>query len=281
MRSAPGLADADQDPARERDLELTREPHRLEPTGWHLVRGRPVRPAARCEPLRGRLEHDPHRRGDRPQRGELVSRHHARVEVRQQARLVEHAAGEAREVLEGGRATERHELVARHAIARLGPVAEREERLAAAGLHPGPGDGEHLVLGEERTLAAPRRPGERAVAADVAAERRQGHEHLGRVRHQRARAVRAQAPGLGHELVERSVREVPPIETHRGTPDGLGDTSGRRRPALPAGRRQRPRPSGGVARSSGRSAIGVWVVRRAVSSRRRREHTQQSRGRIG
>ena len=89
--------------------------------------------------------------------------------------------------------------VARDAVARLGPVAEREERLGASGLRPRPRDREHLVLREVRALAAPRRPGERAVAADVAAERRQRDEDLRRVRDERART---QAPGLGHEVVE-------------------------------------------------------------------------------
>ena len=41
--------------------------------------------------------------------------------------------------------------------------------------------GEHLVLGQEGALAPARRPREGAVAADVAAERRQRDEDLGRV----------------------------------------------------------------------------------------------------
>ena len=157
----------------------------------HLVGRGPVRPAPRREPLGGRLEHDPHRRGDRPQRGELVARHHARVEVRQQAGLVEDAPRAAGEVLERRRAAERGELLARDAVARLGPVAEREERLGAARLGARARDREHLVLGEVRALAAPRRPRERAVAADVAAERRQRDEHLRRVRDERARGAAA------------------------------------------------------------------------------------------
>ena len=89
-------------------------------------------PPAGREPLRGRLEHDPHRGRDRPERLELRARHHARVEVRQEARLLEHEAGAAREVLERRLAAERAQLLARDLVAELRLVAEREERLAAA-----------------------------------------------------------------------------------------------------------------------------------------------------
>ena len=87
----------------------------------------------------------------------------------------------AAEVLERRLAAERRELGARDLVAELGLVAEREERLGAPGRRAGARDREHLLLGQERTLAAPRRPREGAVAADVAAERRQRDEDLRRV----------------------------------------------------------------------------------------------------
>ena len=86
--------------------------------------------------------------------------------------LLEDEPRAALEVLERRLAAERAQLLARDLVAELGLVAEREERLAAAGRRAGARDREHLVLGHERALAAPRRPRERAVAADVAAERR-------------------------------------------------------------------------------------------------------------
>ena len=195
-----GLADPDEDPARERDRELAGEPDRLEAARGQLVRGGPVRAALRAEPLGRRLEHDPHRGRDGPQRLELGARHHARIEVRQEPRLLEHEPRAALEVLERRRAAERAQLLARDLVAQLGLVAEREERFAAAGRGAGARDREHLVLGHERALAAPGRPRERAVAADVAAQRRQRDEDLRRVRDERAAP---QPPRLGEKLLER------------------------------------------------------------------------------
>ena len=152
-----------------------------------------------------RLEHDPHRGGDRPQRSELVAAHHARVEVRQQAGLLEHEPRDAAEVLDRRLAAERRELVARDLVAQLRLVAEREERLRAAGRRAGARDREHLVLGQVRALAAARRPGERAVAADVAAERRQRDEDLGRVGDEPAPA--APLARRREQVVERRVEQ--------------------------------------------------------------------------
>ncbi len=216
------LADPDQDAARERDRELPGEPHGLEPPGRFLVRGGPVRAAAAGEPPRRRLEHDPHRGGDRAQGDELLARHHAGVQVRQETGLVEHASCAPREVLERGPAPEEAELLARDAVAGLRPVAEREERLGAAGARPGPCDREHLVLAEVRPLPATWRPRERAVAAHVPAERRQRDEDLRRVRDPRAGAGRTQAPGLGHEVVERGGEKLREIcHRRRLSPGGL------------------------------------------------------------
>ena len=64
---------------------------------------------------------------------------------------------------------------------------------------------EHLVLGQERALPAPRRSGERAVAADVAAQRRQRDEDLRRVGDERAGAQPAR---LGEQLLERCCEKI-------------------------------------------------------------------------
>ena len=189
----PRLADADQDAARERDRELAGQPDRLEPHGGHLVGRGPVRPALQRQPVGDRLEHDPHRRRHRAQQLELVPAHHARVEVREHPRLVEHAAGAVREVLDRRREAELRELLASDPVAQLGLVAEGEQRLRAARRGSRPGDLEHLVDRQEGSLAAARRPRERAVAADIAAQRRQRNEDLGRVRDE-APACGATAP---------------------------------------------------------------------------------------
>ena len=172
------LADPDENPAREGNRELAREADRLEPARRKLVGGGPVRAALLPEPIGGRLEHDPHRGRDRPEQLELGSRHHSRVEVRQEPGLVEDEPRAPLEVLDRRLAAERAQLLACDLVAQLGLVSEREERLAATGRRPRPRDREHLVLGHERSLAATRRSRERAVAADVAAERRQRDEDL-------------------------------------------------------------------------------------------------------
>ena len=97
------------------------------------------------------------------------------------------------------------ELLARDLVAQLGLVAEREERLAATGRGAGARDREHLVLGQVRALAAARRPRERAVAADVAAERRQRDEDLRRVGDERpGRSRRASARSSSSGAARRS-----------------------------------------------------------------------------
>ena len=199
------LPDPDQDPARERDRELTREPDRLQAAGRDLVGRGPMRPSPLPEPVSGCLEHDPHRGADGAQEPELFPGHDAGIQMRQEAGLLEDELRAAREVLERCLAAERTQLVARDLVAQLGLVPEREERLATARSRAGARDRQHLVLGHERALAAPRRPRERAVAADVSAERRQRDEDLRRVRDERAGP---QTPGLREQLVERRGEEI-------------------------------------------------------------------------
>ena len=170
-----------------------------------------MRAATRREPLRGRLQHDPHRRRHRSQHLQLGAGHHPGIEVRQQAGLVEHELRAAREVLEGRGAAEPGELLARDLVAKLRLVAQREERLRAAGRGAGASDREHLVLGEERALAPTRRPGEGAVAADVATERRQRDEDLRRVGGDRPWPESA---CLGEHVRERRGEQVAELARH-------------------------------------------------------------------
>ena len=202
------LADPDEDPARERDVELAREADRLEAARRDLVRRGPVRAALLPEPVGGRLQHDPHRGRHGPKRGELLARHDPGVQVRQEAGLVEHEPGAAREVLERRLAAELAQLAARDLVAELRLVAEREERLAAARRRARARDREHLVLSTERALSAPRRPRERAVAADVAAQSRQRDEDLRRVGDERAPAAAAAPPRAGRRAARRGGRRA-------------------------------------------------------------------------
>ena len=208
----PRLADADQDPAGERDRELACESNRLQAARRDLVRRRPVRTATLGEPRGGRLEHDPHRGGDRPQRHELLARQDAWIQVREQARLLEDERRTAREVLDCRVTSERLELLACDSVAQLGLVSKREERLAAARGSASASDRQHLVLGQVRALPPARRAGERAVPADVAAQRRQRYEDLRRVGDERAGP---EAPCLREKLLVRRGEQVGGDSRHR------------------------------------------------------------------
>ena len=73
-------------------------------------------------------------------------------------------------------------LVARLRVAQLRLVAEREQRLLAAGAAPATAIVEHLVDARDTARSpAPRRMGERAIMADVAAKLRQRNEDLARI----------------------------------------------------------------------------------------------------
>ena len=77
------LADADEDPARERDAQLAGGEDRL-----HAARGVLGRRALVGDEVRvGGFEHEPLRRGDLAQPGEVVATQDAEVRVRQQAAL--------------------------------------------------------------------------------------------------------------------------------------------------------------------------------------------------
>ena len=167
-----------------------------------------MRSTPRRQPLRRRLEHEPHRRADAAQRTHVRALHHARVEMWQQPRLLEHHGRRPAQVLERRVAPERCELVPRRAVAQLGLVAEREQRLAAPDRGTRARDRQHLVDRHVGGLAATRRPRERAVVTDVPAELRQRDEDLRRVRDQPAVALVAERPGLGAQLVERPVEQL-------------------------------------------------------------------------
>ena len=202
------LADPDQDARRERDPELAGQPEGLQPSGRPLVGRAEVRPTALGEPVGDRLEHDSLRGRDAAEPFELSGAHHARVRVRQEARLGQHELGHPREVVDRRLAAELCQLLPRHPVAALGLVTEREQRLPAPGLGACPRDREHLVRRQVGALSPARRLRERAVVADVAAQGRQRDEDLGRVRHERSLAGRTEPlrrleQRLGHDRRQR------------------------------------------------------------------------------
>ena len=163
------------------------------------------------EPVGDGLEHDPLRGADLAERASS-----SRVSTPGFAcgsRPVSSSTSRAHagEVLDRRLAAERGELLAGDAVAPLRLVAEREQRLAAAGRGARARDLEHLVRRQVRPLAAARRPRERAVVADVPAELRQRDEDLRRVGDDRARGAgswpRREAPrGAGRAPGEHTRR---------------------------------------------------------------------------
>jgi hypothetical protein len=139
-------------------------------------------------------------------------RRERRSEVRQQPGLVEHSLGGAAEILDRRRATQRPQLLARGAVAKLRLIAQREQRFATAGGGAGARQLEHLVQRHVGALAAPRRTRERAVVADVAAELGQRDEQLWRERDQALAAqparLRQQLVGRGREQLVRLCRQL-------------------------------------------------------------------------
>ena len=228
------LADPDQDPARERDPELAGEAHRLEPRAGSLsgeAQCGPPRAPSRSAVVSSMIPIDALTGRSR---SSSAARHHPGVEVRQQPRLLEHEPGAALQVLDRRRAAERGELVAGDAVAELWLVAEGEERLGAAGLGARARDRQHLVLGQVRPLAAAGRPGEGAVAADVAAERRQRDEDLGRVRDERRRS---ETPRLGQHVVERRLEQLLPRHARAYARGGAPEAAERPPTRRPSDRR--------------------------------------------
>ena len=214
---ADALADPDEDSGRERDAGGPGVGDDLQAHGGVLV-GRAVVRAARLvvDRARGRLEHHAHGRSGRAQVVQLRRRHDAGVEVREQPGLGRDQPGGMADVVERRGEAVLVEPRARFGPAVLGPVAEGQQRLFAAAVPPCAGDEQDLLVRHvERRALEPQLPGgvdEDAVVAAIAAQRRERHEHLARVR-DRARPPGgvepfvAQRRGTGEESIEVGARE--------------------------------------------------------------------------
>ena len=122
------------------------------------------------------------RRADRAQARELGLRERARVRVGKQPGLVEHQLRHRREVVDGAGEPVVAEPIGGLRVPVFGRLAECEQRFETAERRAPRSQLEHLSFGQVRSLEARRRLGERAVAATVAAQHREWHEHLGRER---------------------------------------------------------------------------------------------------
>ncbi len=182
-----GLADPYQDPGGEGDGGTPGVLQDAQPDRRLLVGGAVVR-AARLGPEAGRcrLQHHAHAGRHRLQALEVGPAHDARVQVGQQARLLQDADGDGADVGEGVVVAVRVEPLARLRPAVLGLVAEGDEGFLAAEGGALAGDVEDLVGGHEHPVALPAQLAgdgdERAVVALVPAQPRQGDEDALRVR---------------------------------------------------------------------------------------------------
>ena len=201
-RSFKRLADADQQPGGERDGQPAGVVQRAQPHRGILVRAAVMRqPLGLEQPPRRGLQHHAHRRGHRLQARQFRPAHHARVQVRQQPGLLEHADRHRPHVVQRGVIATLVEPLLGLVPACLRAVAQGEKRFLATQFGAAPGHVEDLVglhvhahaLGAQ--LAGHR--DERAVVAGVAAQMGDGNEHLARVA-DRQPAVRA-APTRGRQ----------------------------------------------------------------------------------
>ncbi len=139
--SARVVADADEDAGGEGDGQLAGGLQGGQPAGGLLV----GRPPVGVEALGQRLEHHPLAGRHRAQRGQLAGIERAGVGVGEQAGLLQHEAAHGGEVVHRRGVALRGQPLRRHRVAQLGPLAQGEEGLVAAGGPAGLGDGQHLL----------------------------------------------------------------------------------------------------------------------------------------
>ena len=163
------LADPDQDAGGERYPRLAGEAKRPQAQFGILVRRSVVDAARPPQRGRGSLEHEAHRRGNRAQQFQILGRHDARVEVRQESGFLKHQRRHFREIGNRRGVPERGQFVPRRAVPQFRLVAEREQGLRAAGGLAGSSDPEDLVRAEIGRLPLTGRSRETAVVADVPA----------------------------------------------------------------------------------------------------------------
>ena len=127
--------------------------------------------------------------------------------MRQQSRLAQHERAHRLEIVDRGLVPERVQRLPGGAVAQLRLVAEREERLGAAGGRACAGDRKHLVRGKIGGLARAWPLGEGAIVADVPTKMGERNEHLARIRDMAAMPLVAQTTRGVDQLRERRLFE--------------------------------------------------------------------------
>ena len=196
---ASRLADPDQDAGGERDFGLAGCRDGGEPHGRHLVGRAEMGTALLRQTLRGGLQHDPLRHRDPAQTLHVVEAHDAGIEVGQEPGLLEHQLRHGGEIIERRGMAELVQRLARGAVAQLRLVAEREQRLAAAGARTGLRNRQHVFGCQIGSGCPPGRLREGAVVAGIAAELGERNEDFPGIRDVGAVAAIAQHGGRRHQ----------------------------------------------------------------------------------
>jgi hypothetical protein len=219
------LADADQQAGGERHAHPAGVGEHPQPDRRLLVRGAVVR-AARLGPQTGGrgLQHHAHARRHRLEPLQIRPAHHARVQMWQQAGLLQHRHRARPQVVQCGVVATGVEPLAGGRPALLRPIAEREEGLLAALCGARAGDLQHLRPVQERGGHPPWHGGERAVVTPVPAQPGQRNEDLLRVRHD-ARPAGREQPGVADHGRRRAER-VQALPGGAEQDSGLGDVEG-------------------------------------------------------
>ena len=196
-----------------------------------------------------RLEHHPLAGRDLAQARQLVCEERSGVGMGKQTGLLQDESAHRSEVVHRRGIAMRGEPIARDGVPQLRPLSEGEQRLVAAGVTASTRDREDLVGRQVRRRQPGGRLGERAVAAPVAAEHRQGDEHLGGEGDPAPVRFVAHAAGQRGQVGQRRVEEIA-VGEHRSQSRGRCRAR-RRRPArwwCPRG----PGPPAGLPRARGR-----------------------------
>src|SRR5271156_3787117 len=112
-----------------------------------------------------------------------------------------------RKVIERRCKAQRSKRPACRGVARFRAVAEREQRLLAAGRDAGTGDPQNLFKLKVRLCSGARSLRERAVVTDIAAQVRERNEDLARVAHPAAMTGKRQRFGRAAQLPEGGMLE--------------------------------------------------------------------------
>ena len=189
------LPDANEDPSGEGDLQLTRPFECGQASLWGFV----GRSTVTCEVAAKRLDHHPLRWRHCTKPREILAGECPGVCMGEKSTLLEDQAGHGDDVINGGGMAVIGQPFAGYRIAVLWGFAESEQRFVAASTGPGNSECPNLCRGEIGRFESRRWLGEGAVSAAVAAQHREGNEHLGRIGDPGAESGISDGARLRHE----------------------------------------------------------------------------------